>query len=181
MHQKGYINDILNRFGMSECNPVSTPIDPNVKLTPPEDISNPEADILLYRELIGSLTYLATTTRPDIAFAVSSLRQFCNSYGNIHWTAAKRVLRYLKGTSHLDLIFQANLDPLKGFVDADWGSCIVDRRFFTGYTFVLSKCAVSWEARKQRTVALSSTEAEYMSLSEAGKEAIHLRSFLMEL
>lgn len=143
MHQKRYIEDILSRFGMSECNPASIPMDPNVKLTLPEEISNPETDTLPYRELIGSLSYLATTTRPDVAFAVSSLSQFCNSHGTIHWTSAKRVLRYLKGTSHLGLIFQADFDSLKGFVNADWGGCMVDRRSFTGYTFALSKCAVS--------------------------------------
>jgi len=134
-----------------------------------------------YRELVGALTYLSVTTRPDISFAVSELGQFNNCYNNSHWTAAKRVLRYLKGTKDLGLIYEPGLKPLIGFVDSDWGSCTIDRRSHTGYTFLLGGGPISWDSRKQKTVALSSTEAEYMALTDATKEAIFLSRFLASL
>lgn len=89
MHQSGYINELLNRFRMIESKPVCTPIVPGAKLIKNEDAQD---DNLPYRELVGSLTYLAVSTRPDISFAVSYLGQFNNCYGKEHWAAAKRVL-----------------------------------------------------------------------------------------
>ena len=115
---------------------------------------------------------------PDIAFAVSYLSQFNCCYNKSHWAAAKRVLRYLKGTQGLGLKYQKTEKPLCGYVDADWANCTTDRRSYTGYMFILGGCPITWEARKQRTVALSSTEAEYMALSESSKEESHLRRFL---
>jgi hypothetical protein len=97
---------------MSECKPVATPVEPGTKFIKKERQSNEELR-LPYRELLGSLTYLSTTTRPDISFAVSHLGQFNNCYGKEHWTAAKRVLRYLKGTTDLGLVY----DPDSGWVD----------------------------------------------------------------
>lgn len=115
------------------------------------------------------------------AHAVSALSQFNTCFGKIHWTAAKRVLRYLKGSNALGLIFGPNTECLKGYVDADWANCLMDRRSYTGYVFILSKGPISWESKKQRTVALSSTEAEYMGLTEAAKENMYIREFLLEL
>ncbi|KAG5872373.1 hypothetical protein JTB14_018025 [Gonioctena quinquepunctata] len=111
-----------------------------------------------YQSLIGSPMYLAVSTRPDIAYRVGMLSQFNKNYGAQHWKAAKRVLRYLKGTADSSLIFQRTGIPLTGFADANWGACIQDRRSYTGYIFKMAGAAVSWESRKQRTVALSSTE-----------------------
>jgi hypothetical protein len=176
--QTGYINELLKRFGMFDSKPVCAPLDPGVKLLKSEE---PPDENLPYRELVGALTYLSTATRPDISFAVSYLGQFNNCYGKPHWTAAKRVLRYLKGTTKLGLTFFKKSQFLEGFVDADWGNCPNDRKSFTGYVFMLGGGPVSWDARKQKTVALSSTEAEYMGLAEATKEASYLRSFLIEL
>lgn len=118
--------------------------------------------------------YLATCTRPDIAYAVSHLSQFNTCFNREHWTAAKRVLRYLKGTSDLGLTYTKNEKSIEGFVDADWTNCSIDRRSYSGFAFTLSGCPISWESRKQKTVALSSTEAEYMALSEAAKQATYL-------
>lgn len=181
LHQSGYIRDILDRFGMTESKPVSTPMDPNVKLVKPDENSDIGATKIPYREFIGALIYLAVSTRPDIAFAISSLSQFNDCYDQNHWNAAKRVLRYLKGTIDLGLVFSHSPDPLKCFVDSDWASCPNDRRSYTGYTTILNNGPISWEAKKQRTVALSSTEAEYIGLSETSKEAVYLRNFLTEL
>lgn len=143
LHQKGYIMDILERYGMSECKPVSTPIDVNTKLSAmTEEPSNDEKK-LPYRELIGALMYLAVSTRPDIAHAVSSLSQFNNKYGQGHWSVAKRVLRYLRGTINVELVYRSSKKSLTGYVNADWGGCLIDRRSYTGYAFALSGGIIS--------------------------------------
>ncbi|XP_039305154.1 secreted RxLR effector protein 161-like [Solenopsis invicta] len=125
--------------------------------------------------------YLAVCTRPDIAYAVNYLSQYNNCFQKEHWIAAKRILRYLKGTSNHGLTYQKTGRPLSSYVDADWANDRIDRKSYTGSAFILSNGAISWESRKQRSVALSSTEAEYMSLTDAAKEGIHLIGFLKEL
>lgn len=125
--------------------------------------------------------YLAVQTRPDIAYTVSFLSQFNNCYSELHWKCAKRVLRYLQGTKSYKLKFYKDNCELQGFADADWANNKNDRKSYTGIVFKLSGGAISWESNKQRTVALSSTEAEYMALSEASKEAIYLKNVLSEL
>ncbi|CAK9816498.1 Retrovirus-related Pol polyprotein from transposon TNT 1-94 [Anthophora quadrimaculata] len=166
---------------MADCNPVSTPISPGTGLQKREGPANREDGKLPYRELIGSLMYLAAATRPDITYAVSYLSQFLTCYDKTHWAATKRVLRYLKHTMDLSIEYGPTDEPLKGYVDADWANCPADRRSYTGYAYVLANGAISWNSRKQQTVALSSTEAEYMALAEAAKEAVFLRAFLVEL
>ncbi|CAK9811678.1 Copia protein [Anthophora quadrimaculata] len=165
---------------MSNCKSACTPLEVNQKLSKNTNLSEAEGRFP-YRELMGCLMYLAVATRPDIAHAVSALGQFNECYGPEHWAAAKRILRYLKGTMTLGLMYKNDATPLFGYADADWGNCAEDRRSYSGYSFILGGAVVSWESRKQRTVALSSTEAEYMSLAEATKEAIYLRKYLLEL
>ena len=178
IRQKGYILDILKKFGMADSKSVSTPMDIGVKLTHPEGAMEKKYAELPYRELVGALMYLATATRPDIAHAVSFLSQFLTNYRQEHWTATKRVLRYLRGTPGIGITYGCGGSSIIGFSDSDWGNCLTDRRSYTGYIFMYNGGAVSWESRKQRTVALSSTEAEYMALTEASKEAIHLKGLL---
>lgn len=125
MSQSGYIADLLSRFDMTDAKPVSTPMDINKKLVKEMEPLELDKDVP-YRELVGYLTYLALATRPDISFAASYLGQFNNSYRKAHWIAAKRVLRYLKGTMDLELMYSADSKPLKGFVDANWGNCAID-------------------------------------------------------
>lgn len=120
-------------------------------------------------------------TRPDVSFAVSYLGQFNNCFDQSHWTAAKRVLRYLKGTLHLGISYRASDKKLEGYVDADWGNNKEDRRSFTGFVFRFNGGPVSWESKKQRTVALSSTEAEFMAMTEAVKENLYFRRLFEEL
>ena len=134
-----------------------------------------------YQNLIGSLMYLAVLTRPDISFSVSLLSQFNNCHSEVHWQCAKRILRYLKGTKNHHLKFCKNDMKLQGFVDADWANNLEDRKSYTGYIFKLCDSVISWASVKQRTIALSSTEAEYMAISEASKEAIYLRNLLNDL
>lgn len=178
LNQSLYLEKVLERFGMSECKPTMTPMDVNVKLEKPKCVKNDVMNQYPYQSLIGALMYLAVTTRPDIAYAVNYLSQFNTNYDVDHWKAAKRVLRYLKGTSDYGLVYERTDLPLFGVVDADWGSNAIDRKSYSGFAFILAGAPISWEARKQRTIALSSTEAEYMAISEATKEAMYLRDVL---
>ncbi|XP_037297397.1 secreted RxLR effector protein 161-like [Manduca sexta] len=134
-----------------------------------------------YRELIGSLMYLSVATRPDITNSVVKLAQFCNNPKQEDWIAAKRILRYLKGTINYGLVYKKTGEFVKGYCDADWGSCSINRRSFSGYVFILAGAGITWMSRKQRTVAASSCEAEYVSLAEAVKEGLYLQSLLNEL
>lgn len=177
MSQKNYITKLLEKFNMSECNGVDTPMEIGLKLTKAEK----HDDTFPYRELIGSLNYLAVCTRPDISYSVSKLSQYLNCCDKVHWNAAKRVLKYLKKTINHGLIFNGKGMHITGFTDSDWGNDTEDRRSYSGFCFTLCGGVVSWESRKQRTVALSSTEAEYMSLSDGCKEALYLQKLLQEL
>lgn len=179
LSQKGYILGLLDRYGMLDCNPVATPSEVNLQF---EDVTESEENCdFPYRELIGALMYLSVATRPDIANTISRLAQFTNKPRKCHWLAAKRVLRYLAGSANIGLKYLKDSNSVIGYVDADWGNCHVDRRSYTGYAYILSGAAIAWKSQKQRTVALSSTEAEYVSLAEAAKEALYLKSLLGEL
>lgn len=136
--QSGYVEAVLKKFGMENTKSVVTPLDLGIKLKKSNVVEASEKQTYPFRELIGSLMYLAVATRPDISFAVNYLSQFNNSNGEEHWTAAKRILRYLRGTSKLRLKYQKNSKELQGFVDSDWAGCLEDRRSYTGFVFVLS-------------------------------------------
>lgn len=177
LSQQDYIKEILEKFNMTNCNPVNTPMEVGIKLEKAQACD----ESLPYRELIGSINYLAVCTRPDISYCVSKLSQYLTCYDQTHWVAAKRVLRYLKKTINYGLVFKGDEMSLHGFSDSDWGNNIDDRRSYSGFCFSLCGATVSWEARKQRTVALSSTEAEYMSLSDSCKEAMYLQKLISEL
>jgi len=113
-----------------------------------------------YQALIGSLTYAAMSTRPDIAGALGSVNQFASSPSETHWQAAKRILRYLKGTLDHGICFNGNTDTkvvLSGFVDADWAGDVTTRKSQSGYVFQLCGGPISWVSKRQSTVALSST------------------------
>lgn len=181
INQKTYVEDVLQRFRMQDCNPVSTPLDPGAKLVKGEPWTDADGERPPYRALVGCLLYLSVATRPDVAHAASVLSQFNDCFNKSHWGAAKRVLRYLKGTCDRGIFYSKEKVPLVGYADSDWGGSLEDRRSFTGYTFTMNGGAIAWDSKKQPTVALSTTEAEYMALSEAAKEAIHIKKFLREL
>ncbi|UYV67827.1 hypothetical protein LAZ67_5002157 [Cordylochernes scorpioides] len=159
--QERYIEELLAKYRMKEAKPISTPMDSNSKLT--------------------KVSSIEVSTRPDIAYAVSALGQFSNDPRRQHWNAAKRVLRYLKGTSCLRITYRKSNEALHGYVDADWGGNLVDRKSHTGIVYFLARGPIAWESKKQQTVTLSSTESEYIALCEAGKEAVYLRALLDEM
>lgn len=106
-------------------------------------VDHEDNDVFPYRELIGALMYAALGTRPDIAHTVSVLGQFNNNPKRQHWTAAKRVLRYLQGTVDFGLKYKKDDQPLTSYVDADWGNCVIDRRSFTGSVLIFSGAAIT--------------------------------------
>lgn len=176
--QNRYLKAVLERFGMSDCTPIDTPIEPGKKfdVTKPED---QKADTRLYQEIIGSLTYAMTATRPDICAAVGMLSQFMANPNQEHLGAARRVLRYLKGTLNHGLRFDGNgSEGLVGYSDADWAGDVVTRKSTSGYVYRFAGGTVSWSSKRQSVVAKSSTEAEYMALSLAASEAVWLRRLI---
>lgn len=179
--QRMYIQDVLERFGMVDCNPTSIPMEQNLDITKLEEETKLREDEKLnepYRELIGCLNYLSNATRPDIAFATNLLSRFCVNPKLIHWKMAKRVLRYLKGTIDYGINYSNSEKSFVGYVDADWAGDNSDRRSCTGYVVCIAGGPVSWKCKKQKSVALSTMEAEYMALSELTKEVIYMRNLL---
>ncbi|KAL5765253.1 hypothetical protein ACOSQ2_017847 [Xanthoceras sorbifolium] len=164
---------------MLNVKPCSTPICSSVKLS--AAIGSPLAQPTVYRNVIGALQYL-TYTRPDISFVVNRLSQFLSSPNDIHWQACKHILRYLKGTSGLGLVFRpaASLH-LEAFADADWASCVDDRHSTSGCCVFLGPNLINWYSRKQQVVSKSSTKAKYRALSQAASGVLWLKSLFLKL
>lgn len=125
--------------------------------------------------------YAMLGTRPDIAFAVSVVSRHASNPDSLHWQAVKRIFRYLKGSLKLQLTFRGPLQVLSVYSDADWAGDHDTRRSTSGFLFNIGSGAISWSAKRQPTVALSSCEAEYMGQTQATKEAIWLKSLLAQL
>ena len=179
--QSAYLRSVLERFGMADCKPVSTPMEPGKHYEKTPD--NEEGlETREFQALIGSLVYASIATRPDLSEAVGKLSQHMSRPNKVHWVAAKRVLRYVKGTLDLGLKFErSNKFELVGYSDADWAGDVDTRKSTSGYVFMLGKAIVSWASKKQSVVALSTTEAEYVALCSATQEAVWLRRLLESL
>ena len=182
MSQCQYVESILLKFGMSNCNPRYTPCE----LNPSSVVHSDSFDksTRRFREIVGSLIYLMTCTRPDLSWTVTKLSQHLAEPTAADWVMVKHVLRYLKGTSDYKLCFtktNGNLNLL-GYTDSDWASSVDDRRSTSGYCFFLNNNGppVSWKSKKQQTVALSSCEAEYMAIAAATQEATYLCTILKD-
>lgn len=184
LDQSKHIKELLERYNMSDCKPVATPADPNQKLTkdmsPKNSVELEEMSTVPYREAVGGLLYIAQGTRPDISYAVNVVSKFGTNPGKAHWSAVKRILRYLKGTIDAKLEYTKGGGELTGFCDADWANDTDDRRSITGYCFLKQSGAISWCSKRQKTIALSTAEAEYMSLSAITQEALWLRQMEKE-
>ena len=179
--QKTYLKDVLKRFGMEECRPVATPIEPGKNFTKRRDDEEP-ADETMFQAAIGSINYAAIATRPDLSTAVGKLSQFMKNPSAEHWVAVKRVLRYIKGTLNLGLKYTySDKFELHGYSDSDWAGCVDSRKSTTGNVHLLGNCAISWSSKKQSIVALSSTEAEYVALCSAAQETVWLRNLLSDI
>ena len=179
IHQKQYILNMLEKYSLSNAKVVSTPADVSVQLKKDDGVSN-KVDSVTYQSIIGSLLYAAIATCPDIAQAVGVVAKFSSSPNQSHLTAAKRILRYLKGTLNLAIRYQKLEDEeLIGYTDADWAGDLDDRHSTTGNIFMMGGGPISWLSKKQAIVALSTSEAEYVALSFATQEIVWLRKLLI--
>ncbi|XP_061706785.1 uncharacterized protein LOC133517468 [Cydia pomonella] len=176
------IKKLLKTFRMEYCKTAATPAAAGCHLKKSDHTPDDRIPYQKYQNLIGSLMYLAVCTRPDITHAVSTLSQFNTFYREEHWIGAKRVLRYLKGTKSRGIVNfkRCSADRfIQGYSDASHGGD-EDRKSWTGYTFLAQGAAVCWQSIKQKTIALSTAEAEYVALSEAAREAIFLRMLIAQ-
>jgi transposase InsO family protein len=186
LHQRGYIQEVLTRFHMENCNPTKTPLDVGHELTVEEHFAPGEEAKMQnvpYAELIGCLMYIMVCTRPDLAYPVSLLARFMadGAYRRKHWGAAKRVLRYLKGTQEWSLILGGSEPLLSIEGDASWGDCKETRRSTQGYVATLGGGPISWKSQRSEAVALSTAEAEYYAAGQAGRKIMFLRNLLEHL
>ncbi|SGZ16041.1 BQ5605_C029g10723 [Microbotryum silenes-dioicae] len=184
LSQERYIMDVLARFHFDTTTRGTTvPMTPGLSLTA---IPGPGTERIRswYLQAIGSLLYISLGTRPDIAFALSYLSRFANNPGRRHWIAVKHVLRYLCATYRNELLYArgpAKVTGVVGYSDANWGACVDTSISTMRYIFYLAGAAVSWSSKRQTRVADSTTDAEYLALLHAGKEAIYLTQLLSEL
>ena len=170
---------MLQRFGLQDANPVPVPLTPGIQF---EDDKSPAVDQKLYRGIIGSLLYAARCTRPDISFAVTFLSQFCHQPRRCHLSAAKRILCYLKGSISFVLKFSKHVShEFYVLCDADWGNNRLDRKSFLGYVLFFGGGPIMHSARKQRNVALSSTDAEIIAASECARAIMFVRNLFKEI
>ena len=134
-----------------------------------------------YASAVGSLMFAMICTRPDIAQAVGAVSQNMANPGEEHWIAVKRVLRYIRGTSGVALCYGGSEFTVRGYMDLDFAGDLDNRKSTTSYVFTLVRAAVSWVSKLPTVVALSATEAEYMTVIQACKEAIWIQMLLEAL
>ncbi|XP_042939594.1 secreted RxLR effector protein 161-like [Carya illinoinensis] len=177
--QKKYAEDLLKRFNVADCKLVATPLIANEKLK--EEDGEKLTDGATYRSLIGSLLYL-TSTRPDLMFATSMLSRFMQNPNQVHFGAAKRVLRYVQETLTYGISFKpCSYSKLIGYTDSDWAGSIDDMKSTLGYCFNLRFVIFSWGSEKQGSVAQSTAEAEYIVVVNAVNQVIWLMRILKDM
>lgn len=178
LKQAHYVDKILERFGMQNCNPIGTPEEVGVVDTSKSPKLGPEYP---FKEAIGSLLYLVTCTRPDIAHAVSVASR-TSEPTVAHWKMIKRILRYLKDTKDYGICFRwEKSTELVGYSDADYANDVETRRSTTGYCIMYSGAPIAWRCQRQAIVSLSTTEAEYISGCELVKELLPIREMMIEM
>ena len=190
-----YVMDMLKKYGMMACKLVATPMEQNAKLR--ADVREVLEDPTMYRKIVGSLIY-ATLTRPDMYHDVGVLSQFmqvsrkphldaarrvlCYAKSMLNYSAARRVLCYAKSTLNYGLFYAHGVDiEVFGYTDANWAGFSYDRRSTSGYVFNFGSVAVSWSSKKQPTIALYSTKAEYRGAIVAACEIAWLHKLLQDL
>ncbi|KAK7368917.1 hypothetical protein VNO80_10950 [Phaseolus coccineus] len=178
--QSKYAEEVLERFGMERRNPVNNPIIPGCRLSKSGN-GAVSVDATKYKQLVGSLLYL-TVTRPDLMYAVGLISRYMEKPTEMHLQAAKRILRYLKGTVELGIGYRKGSNgSLIAFADSDYAGDVDDRRSTSGYVFMLGTWAVSWSSKKQPVVTLSTTEAEFIAVASCACQGVWLRRVLEKL
>jgi hypothetical protein len=199
LRQKQYIEGILQQMGVADCNPAHTPEITNSHLhsgmCPDSDAERNFMSKIPYRAAVGSLIYLATKKRPDIAHAVQQVAQFCENPGRLHWNAIKHIFRYLKHTGDYGILYQGdskclnayfgqgatNCPPGAIFADSDWANDPDKRNSVGGYVFMMHGGVIDYNCKKFTNTPLSSTEAEWYAACEAAKSGKWIRKILTEL
>src|SRR5258708_21154438 len=193
LDQTQYILKVVEKFGMADCKPAPTPLPEKTVLRAASDDDAHEARSYPYLQVIGSVMYAMLGTRPDIAYAVSTLSRLASRPGTPHVRALKHLLRYLKGSANYGITYSRdggslmgceitlNNDIIHGFTDSDYAMDPDSRRSVSGAIFLLAGGPISWRSKLQSSVSQSSTEAEYVASTEAAKEDIWLRRLMNDL
>ncbi|CAM8917271.1 unnamed protein product [Rhodiola kirilowii] len=176
--QSHYIENVLKKFNYMDCYPLATPYNSSTHLYPNK--GKPKSQ-LEHAKVIGSLMYAMTCTRPDIACAVGKLSRYTSNPSMQHWQAIHRVLRYLKGTMNLGLLYSDFPSVIEGYSNASWISNEEDHSFTSGWVFLLGGGAISWASKKQTCITSSTMESEFVSLAAASKEAEWLKNLINEI
>ncbi|GAU44848.1 hypothetical protein TSUD_112220 [Trifolium subterraneum] len=177
--QQKYAKEILARFGMEACNGVGSPIVPGNKLT--KDENGKLVDATKYKQMVGCLMYLLAT-RPDLAYSVCLIARYMDKPTEIHSAAAKRILRYLKGSISLGVLYKRSMNQeLVGWTDSDYAGDSDDRKSTSGYVFKFGSSAISWSSKKQPIVTLSTTEAEFVAAASCACQAIWPKKLMNQL
>lgn len=179
VHQTTYAKKVLKRFNMENCNGTSTPSDPNQSMY---SFDESDASTFPYRELIGSLMYLAVGTRADIAHAVGIASRFVEKPTVVHERAAKRILKYLNKNLNFGILFlSSETNELLVYSDADYASDMDTRRSTSGSVFIYGGGAISWNSTRQKSVSASTTESEYIAASLCVRELTWLKVLFCEI
>lgn len=180
LRQTAYAKKILEKAGLGDCNPTRFPMDPKEIIT--KDEGGKSVDVTHFKSIVGGLRYLVHT-RPDIAFSVGIISRFMETPTSVHLNAAKRIMRYVKGTLDYGLTYAegSGNNLLTGYSDSDLAGHVDDRKSTGGMAFYLNESLITWVSQKQRCVALSSCEAEFMAATAAACQAIWLKNLLAEV
>eukprot|EP00253_Pinus_taeda_P005723 PITA_05723 len=177
--QAKYVNEVLERFNMQDSKETITPTVMGLKLS--KEDSSKDFDPSVYKSIVGSLMYL-TATGPDIMFFVSLISRFMERPKEAHWQAAKRILRYVKGTKRFGILYTVSeCSDLIVYTDNDWAGSADDQKSTSGYLFHMGSGAISWASKKQPIVALSTAKAEYVAATAAACQAVWMRRMLRSL
>jgi hypothetical protein len=199
LSQHEYVRRVVERYGMTSCNPASTPLTAGTVLSKDDcPLTPPTAPVTIngytYASVVGAIMYAMLGTRPDLAYAIGCLSRFNSNPGATHVAALKHVLRYLAGTTDYQLVYGAastsdthlsnsnHAAPFNvfGYCDSDYAACVDERLSVAGWVFMAAGGATSWQSQKQKSVALSTVEAEYMAACAASKEGVWQRAILSQ-
>jgi hypothetical protein len=183
LHQAGYIGQLLRKFDFDTLRTVKTPMEPGTVLRKETHVDATEDFRRHYQELVGSLNYLSARTRYDISLAFGIVSRFMANPNEGHLRAVHRIYAYLKGCPNRGLVYNANAanQVIQGWADANFADCVDTRLSISGWVFTFNGSPISWSSRRQKSIAMSTCEAEYVAASEAAKEAIWLRRVMIEL
>lgn len=183
IHQRRYIDKLLERFNMTSSHGITTPLSVKTELheARENELLLDPGDQRQYQAIVGGLMYAMTATRPDLAFTVSRLSKFNANPTTKHMESAKRALRYLKHTSNLGLLYGGKDAELYGYTDSDFAADVDNRRSTSGYAFLLNGACVHWKSKQQTLIARSTHQAEYIAMANASYETSYLRQLVADI